>query len=117
MNEWKIEMKSLGFFAMCLIWGTTWMAIKIGLEDMTPFFSLGLRYLIAGFILVLYGLLSGMKLGVESCPTWVLPNGDGSGYFRFALSESGWEALAGAANGLEAAQALAYTDSLDAAFR
>ena len=67
------------------------------------------------------GLIDGsrmlMKLGVESCPTWVLPNGDGSGYFRFALSESGWESLAGAADGFEAAQALAYADSLDAAFR
>ncbi len=39
---------------MCLIWGCTWMAIKIGLNDLTPFFSLGVRYLIAGICLALY---------------------------------------------------------------
>lgn len=39
---------------MCLIWGTTWMAIKIGLNDLTPFFSLGMRYITAGICLAIY---------------------------------------------------------------
>ncbi len=43
--------KVLGYITLCLIWGNTWMAIKIGLSDLTPFFSLGVRYLIAGICL------------------------------------------------------------------
>lgn len=43
--------KVLGYLTLCLIWGNTWMAIKIGLNDLAPFFSLGVRYLIAGLCL------------------------------------------------------------------
>ncbi len=39
--------KIAGYILLCLIWGTTWMGIKIGLDDLTPFFSLGIRFLIA----------------------------------------------------------------------
>ncbi|MCB2112920.1 MAG: ERAP1-like C-terminal domain-containing protein [Parvularculaceae bacterium] len=55
--------------------------------------------------------------GSVSCPAYVVPNGDGSGYFRFTLDEAGWAALARAAAGLTAAQGVSYADSLDAAFR
>ncbi|MEZ5914986.1 MAG: M1 family metallopeptidase [Parvularculaceae bacterium] len=41
--------------------------------------------------------------GSVSCPAYVVPNGDGSGYFRFTLDEAG-AALARAAAGLTAAQ-------------
>ncbi len=59
MNEWKIDMKkSLGFITMCLIWGTTWMAIKIGLKDLTPFISLGLRFILAGACMTIYVLMA-----------------------------------------------------------
>ncbi len=58
-----------------------------------------------------------LALNADVCPAYVVPNGDGSGYFRFALDEAGWAALAAAGTGLSAKQALAYADSLDAAFR
>ncbi len=58
-----------------------------------------------------------LPLNTDSCPAYVVPNGDGSGYFRFALNEAGWAALADAGTSLTAKQALAYADSLDAAFR
>ncbi len=35
---------------ICLIWGTTWFAIKFGLESFPPFFSAGLRFLVAAAI-------------------------------------------------------------------
>lgn len=50
---------------MCLIWGTTWMAIKVGLEDLTPFFSLGLRYIMAGTCLAIYLLIIDRKVTVD----------------------------------------------------
>jgi drug/metabolite transporter (DMT)-like permease len=35
------------FTACCLIWGSTWLAIKAGLETLPPFTFVGLRYIIA----------------------------------------------------------------------
>jgi len=42
----------LGFCLLCLIWGSTWLGIKIGLEDAPPFLSAGIRFIIASFLLI-----------------------------------------------------------------
>ena len=57
--------KMSAYIFLCFIWGTTWMAIKIGLKDLTPFFSLGLRYLIAGIFMLVYILTIHRKITVE----------------------------------------------------
>ena len=54
------------FSLLCLIWGSTWMAIKIGLEDSPPFLSAGLRFVIAGAILVL--IIKGKRLSLSFEP-------------------------------------------------
>ena len=41
----------LAYLALCLIWGSTWMAIRIGLESLTPIFSAGLRFSIASILI------------------------------------------------------------------
>ena len=33
-----------GYVLICLIWGSTWMAIRVGLDSLTPIFSAGLRF-------------------------------------------------------------------------
>ena len=43
----------LAFALMCLIWGSTWMMIKIGLRDAPPLTTLGLRFWIAGFLVLI----------------------------------------------------------------
>lgn len=58
-----------------------------------------------------------VDLGGGSCPGIVHPNADGAGYYRFALDESGWKGLIEAVDGMAPAEALAFADSLDAAFR
>jgi len=40
-------MEALLFALICLIWGSTWVVIKIGLEGMPPFLGAGLRFLLA----------------------------------------------------------------------
>jgi len=45
----------LALVVVCAIWGSTWLAIKLGLETMPPLLSAGLRFLLASAIL--YGLL------------------------------------------------------------
>jgi alanyl aminopeptidase len=57
-----------------------------------------------------------IKLKTDVCPTWVMPNADGAGYFRFALSKQGWSSILAAADTLTEKEVLAALDSLDAAF-
>jgi drug/metabolite transporter (DMT)-like permease len=41
----------LGFAIICLIWGSSWAAVQIGIESIPPLFSLGIRFTIASIIL------------------------------------------------------------------
>ena len=41
----------IAWTAVCLIWGTTYLAIKVALETIPPFLMGGIRYLIGGVIL------------------------------------------------------------------
>lgn len=44
----------LSFILLCLIWSSTWLFIKLGLETMPPFFSAGVRFIVASLLLLLY---------------------------------------------------------------
>ncbi len=50
------------FGLMVFIWGTTWFAIKVGLDAYPPFFTLALRFGIAGPILLLLTRLRGERI-------------------------------------------------------
>ncbi len=52
----------LAWVAICLIWGTTYLAIRVGVKDLPPVLFAGLRWLIAGPILFLFLRLQGYKL-------------------------------------------------------
>ena len=52
----------LAWAAICLIWGTTYLAIRIGVHDFPPVLFAGLRWLIAGPILIVILTLRGYKL-------------------------------------------------------
>lgn len=41
----------LAYTALCLIWGSTWIAIRFGLESLTPIFSAGVRFSLASIII------------------------------------------------------------------
>ncbi len=44
----------LVYILLCIIWGSTWLTIRFGLESLTPLFSAGLRFSLASvFILIL----------------------------------------------------------------
>ena len=58
-----------------------------------------------------------IELDADSCPSSIMPNADGTGYYRFALDDAGWQGLIENATDLPAAEALVLADSLDAAFR
>jgi len=46
-------MAILGYVLLCLIWGSTWLALKLGLDGgVPPFLGAGLRFFIAALILI-----------------------------------------------------------------
>jgi drug/metabolite transporter (DMT)-like permease len=52
----------LAWAAVCVIWGTTYLGIKIALDTIPPFVMGGLRYSIAGAVLALVLVVRGRKL-------------------------------------------------------
>lgn len=47
----------LVWLVLSLIWGSTWLFIKLGLEDLPPFTFAGIRFVIASFILAVFILI------------------------------------------------------------
>lgn len=57
--------KTRALFAVALVsvlWGTTWLASKRGVEDISVFQMLGTRHLIGGFLYITYFSFKGFKL-------------------------------------------------------
>ncbi|MEO8398567.1 MAG: EamA family transporter [Ignavibacteriaceae bacterium] len=50
------------YFLACMIWGSTWLAIRIGLESFTPMFSAGLRFAIASIIILVLMQIKKLKI-------------------------------------------------------
>jgi drug/metabolite transporter (DMT)-like permease len=52
----------IAWMAVCLIWGTTYLAIRISLETMPPMIMAGLRWTLAGGLLAAYMATRGERL-------------------------------------------------------
>lgn len=52
----------LAWLAICIIWGTTYLVIRIGVQEMPPFLFSGFRWLIAGPTFLIILKLKGVKL-------------------------------------------------------
>lgn len=47
------ELTALGYLVLCLVWGSTWLGIKVGLDaGMPPLLGVSLRFAIAALVLV-----------------------------------------------------------------
>ncbi len=44
----------MGYVLICLIWGSTWLAIRLGLDSLTPLISSGLRFSLASFFVFVF---------------------------------------------------------------
>jgi drug/metabolite transporter (DMT)-like permease len=51
--------------AVCIVWGTTYLAIRIGVEHLPPMLFAGVRWIVAGIIFVTFLRLKGNKLPVK----------------------------------------------------
>ena len=41
----------IAYLVVCVFWGSTYLAIKVGVTELPPFLFAGLRFFIAGFLL------------------------------------------------------------------
>jgi len=57
-----------------------------------------------------------ITIDAQGCPSYVMPNADAGGYYRFALDEAGWLALIKNLAELSEREAIAMADSLTAAY-
>jgi drug/metabolite transporter (DMT)-like permease len=55
-----------GYVFICFLWGSTWLAIRIGLEALTPFVAAGFRFLIASFFIWMIMRFWGIRLQTDS---------------------------------------------------
>jgi drug/metabolite transporter (DMT)-like permease len=61
MNKKSVHV-ILIFTLLCMIWGSTWLAIRFSLLSLTPMYSSGLRFLIAAIIISIIMKLSNIKI-------------------------------------------------------
>ena len=52
----------LAFTAIYVIWGTTYLAVKIAIEDIPPFLMAAIRYFLAAILLLSYCIVKGEKI-------------------------------------------------------
>src|SRR5690242_8691367 len=64
-NPWLV---ALAFAAVYVIWGSTYFSIRYAIESLPPFFMAGIRYGIAGAILLAYNSIR--KGGAASLRQW-----------------------------------------------
>lgn len=56
---------ALVYALLCFIWGSTWLAIRIGLESIPPIFSAGLRFSLASIFIFILMQIRGIKLQTD----------------------------------------------------
>jgi drug/metabolite transporter (DMT)-like permease len=57
--------KTFGLIFLCLVWGSTWVAIKISLEGFPPLLGAAFRFLSASIVLFIYIKWKGISLKVN----------------------------------------------------
>jgi len=63
------------FFAIYFLWGTTFLAIRIAVEELPPLFAAGVRFFIAGTILYTFMRVQGRSLAIMALLMFVVVYG------------------------------------------
>ena len=79
----------IAWIAVCIIWGTTYLGIRVALEAVPPMLMGGIRWTIAGALLAVFSLARGDRLpGVALWPSLALQGllmlGFGNGFVNWA---------------------------------
>src|SRR5688572_27452362 len=59
----RVQLKAvIAFVGLCAIWGSTWLAIKVGLRDLPPISFAGIRFALAAVILYAIVVARGLRM-------------------------------------------------------
>ncbi|MEO7961592.1 MAG: EamA family transporter [Ginsengibacter sp.] len=89
----------IAFAATYVLWGTTYIAILIGLETLPPFLMAGIRFIVAGSILLCFSFLKGENIIVSGIyknlllGTVILTGGQGLLFWAEQYIPSGYAAI------------------------
>jgi drug/metabolite transporter (DMT)-like permease len=91
----------IAYILVCLLWGSTYLAIRIGVGEFPPFVFAGMRFLIAGAIMLVYSLLKGIQipkkpvdiLKISAVGLFLLWGGNGCVVFAETWVSSGMASL------------------------
>jgi drug/metabolite transporter (DMT)-like permease len=82
-------MKIFVWLLLCLIWGTTWFFIKIGLEDLPPISFAALRFICA--LVIVFIIISIQKIQLPKTKSdWKLVGITGFLQFSFNYAAVFW---------------------------
>jgi len=79
-RDWRIP---AAWLTLCVVWSSTWLVIKIGLEDLPPVSYVAIRFVIAAFVLVLISIGRDRLLPPKRADYLVLA---GTGLLMFAVN-------------------------------
>lgn len=55
----------LAYIAVCILWGSTYLAIRIGVGEFPPTIFAGIRFLVAGSLMLAFSVYKGLELPVS----------------------------------------------------
>lgn len=55
----------LAYISVCIFWGSTYMAIRVGVQDMPPLFFASIRFIVAGILLLGVCKCMGIQIGAD----------------------------------------------------
>ena len=73
----------MAWLTLCIVWSSTWLAIKVGLRDLPPISFVAIRFVIAAVVLVAVSLGRVRLLPLRAADYWVLAV---TGVLMFALN-------------------------------
>jgi drug/metabolite transporter (DMT)-like permease len=80
-----------GLATIYVVWGTTYLGIRVGVETIPPFFLSGIRYSLAGAILFAWvAFRGGLKAGWPTRRQWVSAVLTGTGLVAFGNGALSW---------------------------
>ncbi len=80
VRDWRIP---AAWLTLCIVWSSTWLVIKIGLEDLPPVSFVAIRFVVAAIVLVAISLGRGRMLPPRRVDYFILA---GTGLLMFALN-------------------------------
>lgn len=84
----------LALAAICVIWGTTYTAIKFAIRDFPPYLLVGIRQTAAGLLLLAWALAAG-RVRMAAVPPGMLESGEQQGGSALSRRYVGLQVLTG----------------------